>query len=259
MRLLLPTYTLLKREIVLFYRQKNRVIGALLQPLIFWLLIGSGMNASFSPSSFDDMSYIEFFFPGILLMIVLFTSIFSTISIIEDRKEGFLQGVLIAPVPRSGIVLGKVLGGTALGVFQALLFLLLLLTPLMSMKLTVSDFFALISILFFMGFGLTSLGTVIAWGMDSVQGYHAIMSVVLFPLWIFSGAVFPVEGTPAWLDWTMTLNPLTHGLALMRNSFDLGADLLPETTQSVVISTTYVIGFCFVNFMVAVWLVGRGK
>ena len=139
-RFVLSTYTLLKREIILFYRQKNRVIGALLQPLIFWLLIGSGMNASFSPSSSDSVSYTEYFFPGIILMIVLFTSIFSTISIIEDRKAGFLQGVLIAPVPRSGIVLGKILGGTILGLFQGLLFLLLLLTPLISMKLTVSGF-----------------------------------------------------------------------------------------------------------------------
>ena len=258
-RFILSTYTLLKREITLFYRQRNRLIGALLQPVIFWLLIGSGFNASFSPSRVSDVSYMEFFFPGIILMIILFTAIFSTISIIEDRKAGFLQGVVISPIPRSGIVLGKILGGTALGLLQGLLFLLLLLTPLVSIRLTVIGFISVVSVMFFLGFGITGLGTVIAWGMDSVQGYHAIMSVVLFPLWIFSGAVFPLEGTPGWLYWIMKLNPLTHGLDLMRRCFYLGSDQPSITLQVITISGTYLIAFCTINFIVAICMVRRRK
>ena len=258
-RLILSTYTLLAREVILFFRQKNRLIGALLQPFIFWLLIGSGFNASFSPSNIENVSYIEFFFPGIILMIILFTSIFSTIGIIEDRKEGFLQGVLIAPVPRSGIVLGKVLGGTCLGVMQGFLFMLLILTPLVSINMTIGGVFLVLGVMCILGFGITGLGTVIAWGMDSIQGYHAIMSVVLFPLWIFSGAVFPLEGTPVWLYWIMKLNPLTHGLDLMRQGFYLGSDQLIMGLKSTVISGAYLVTFSIFNFVLATWMVGKRR
>src|SRR5215203_1034479 len=122
---LLPALSLAKRELVRFLRQRNRIIGALATPVIFWLLIGGGMGSSFQASGPDGKNYMQFFFPGTVLMILLFTAIFSTISIIEDRREGFLQSVLVAPVPRMAIVLGKVLGGTVLAFGQALLFLLL--------------------------------------------------------------------------------------------------------------------------------------
>src|SRR5262249_13022961 len=124
--LLLPALSLCRRELVRFLRQRHRIIGALVTPLVFWLFIGGGMGRSitFGQSSTPE-SYIRFFFPGTLVMILLFTAIFSTISIIEDRREGFLQSVLVAPVSRSAIVLGKVLGGTVLASGQGLLFLLL--------------------------------------------------------------------------------------------------------------------------------------
>src|SRR3954452_3440995 len=124
--MLLPAVSLAKRELVRFLRQRNRVIGALATPVVFWLLIGAGMGRSFrAEGAPQDYGYLQFFFPGTVLMILLFTAIFSTISIIEDRREGFLQSVLVAPVPRMAIVLGKVLGGTVLAFGQALLFLLL--------------------------------------------------------------------------------------------------------------------------------------
>src|SRR6187397_3188458 len=110
-------YTLSLRELVRFFRQKNRVFGALGQPIIFWLLFGAGLRS-------NNLDYAHFF-PGTLVMILLFTAIFATISIIEDRREGFLQGVLVAPVPRWSIVMGKVLGGAAIAMLQGLLFLVL--------------------------------------------------------------------------------------------------------------------------------------
>jgi ABC-2 type transport system permease protein len=114
--LMLPALSLCKRELVRFLRQRHRIIGALATPLIFWLLIGAGMGRSFAvPGSAGGSNYMEYFFPGTIVMILLFTAIFSTISIIEDRREGFLQGVLVAPVSRMAIVLGKILGGTVLG------------------------------------------------------------------------------------------------------------------------------------------------
>src|SRR6478609_2726128 len=122
--LLLPAFTLWWREIVRFYRQKSRVVGVIASPLVFWLVIGSGFGTSFrTGDGLGQQHYLDYFYPGALIMIILFTSIFTMMSVIEDRKEGFLLSVLVAPVPRSAIVLGKVLGGTTLATIQGLIFL----------------------------------------------------------------------------------------------------------------------------------------
>ena len=120
-----PVFALWQRDMVRFLRQKNRIIGALGAPLVFWVLIGSGVGPGFRlPGWPADMTYLAYFFPGTVVLILLFTAVFSTISVIEDRREGFLQGVLVAPVAPEAIVLGKLLGGTTLAVGQALLFCL---------------------------------------------------------------------------------------------------------------------------------------
>src|SRR5213594_5129031 len=117
---------LLWREVIRFLRERNRVFGALLQPIMFWALFGSGLRASFHPPvAGGSVAYDEYFFPGVVVMILLFTAIFSTVSVIEDRREGFLQSVLVAPVSRMAIVLGKTLGGTILATGQGVIFLLL--------------------------------------------------------------------------------------------------------------------------------------
>src|SRR5579864_7976061 len=120
---LLPAFTLWWREIVRFYRQTARVIGVLASPLVFWLVIGSGFGTSFRAGGVGQQHYRDYFYPGVLIMIVLFTSIFTMMSVIEDRKEGFLLSVLVAPAPRTAIVLGKVMGGTTLATLQGLIFL----------------------------------------------------------------------------------------------------------------------------------------
>lgn len=217
--------TLAERELVRFFRQRNRVIGALGQPIIFWILFGSGLRSSFRPGGGGTatgagvgasaaLSYEEYFFPGVVVMIVLFTAIFATISIIEDRQKGFLQEVLIAPVPRGMVVLGKVLGGTILALIQAWLFLAL--APFAGISLTIVSFVAASLILLVLGFALTSLGVSLAWKMDSTQGFHAMMTVFLMPLWLLSGAFFPADGAPTWLAWVIAANPLTYGVAALR-------------------------------------------
>lgn len=218
MNLLLPTGTLVLRELRHFYREKSRVIGVIVQPFLFWLLIGSGLNASFNPVN-SDQSYMDYFFPGILLMVIMFTAIFSTFSIIEDRREGFLQGVLVSPAPRLAIVLGKVIGGALLGLAQGVLFLLLVLTPMIELSLGLVQVAVLIGWMLVVAALLTGLGVVMAWWMNSTQGYHSLMSVFLLPMWIFSGAAFPIAGAPHWLQIVMLANPLTHGLRLMRACF----------------------------------------
>ena len=123
-------------------------------------------------------------------MVVLFTAIFSTITIIEDRREGFLQSVVVAPVSRTSIALGKILGGTILSLLQAII--LLLLTPFIGITIDVTSFFIIFIVLFIVSFGLTGLGFLIAWRMESTQGFHAIMNLALMPMWLLSGAFFPI-------------------------------------------------------------------
>lgn len=210
--LLLPALSLCRRELVRFLRQRNRIVGALATPIVFWLLIGAGMGRSFRFEGLPSGgNYLQYFFPGTVLMILLFTAIFSTISIIEDRREGFLQSVLVAPVSKMAIVLGKVLGGAVLAFGQGLLFLLL--APLVGMHLTAGGFLAAAAVMFIVAFALTALGFCIAWRMSSTQGFHAIMNLFLMPLWFLSGALFPPQNAWGGLRWLMRLNPLSYGLA----------------------------------------------
>jgi ABC-2 type transport system permease protein len=269
----LPAWSLASRELVRFFRQRTRVVGALGQPFIFWVLFGAGLGGTFRAPAWAPagMSYQEYFLPGVAVLIVLFTAIFSTISIIEDRREGFLQAVLVAPLPRASIVLGKVAGGTALAVIQASLFLLLGpllwlvgLSPHMSFSLSIVDVGAIFAFLVLQGFALTGLGYVMAWPLDSTQGYHALMSVLLMPMWLLSGAFFPVPES-GWLAWVMWVNPLTYGVVgLQRILFahaeqaaaaggSTGQAGLPSVTACLAVTAI----FCVVAFVAAVWLTGR--
>ncbi len=216
---------LASREWVRFLRQRNRVIGAILTPVVFWLLLGGGMGDSFKAPGSDE-AYLTYFFPGMLLMVVLFTAIFATITLIEDRREGFMQGVLTAPVPRWSVVLGKVLGGGSLAAAQALL--LLVLSPLAGVSFGIVGF--LIAALFVIGlsFALVSLGVLLAWPMTSTQGYHVAMNLLLMPLWFLSGAVFPIGAAEfAPVRWLTYANPLTYGLAGLRSGLGSDASSLP--------------------------------
>jgi ABC-2 type transport system permease protein len=208
-------WSLARRELVRFFRQRHRVFGALGQPIIFWFLFSEGLKRS-------NLGYAHFF-PGTLVMILLFTAIFATISIIEDRREGFLQSVLVAPIPRWSMVLGKVLGGTLIALFQGVLFLALgWLWPSVAMTTSPLAVLGAVVLMFFIGLALTALGFALAWRMDSTQGFHAIMSVFLLPMWLLSGAFFP-HGEEGVLGWIVAVNPLTYGVAGLRRLLELGS------------------------------------
>lgn len=213
-------FTLWQRELVRFFRQRSRVVGALGSPAIFWLLLGSGFGESFRPAGSAPLvnGYLGYFYPGTLALIVLFTSIFSTISIIEDRHEGFLQGVLVAPVSRLDIVTGKLLGAATLATLQAAIFLLA--APVAVQTLTPGIVLNAIGVLIVLSISLSGLGFIVAWQFDSVQGFHAIMNLVLVPLWLLSGAAFPAVGAAPWVRTLMTANPLTYGVAALRHALN---------------------------------------
>ena len=252
----LAVATLWWREITRFRRQRSRVFGALGQPLVFWLLLGGGLSASFRPPGAPaDMDYLEYFYPGIMALVILFTAIFATISVVEDRREGFLQGVLVAPTSRASIVLGQALGGTTLALIQA--GLLLLLAPLAGVALSLGAVMAVIVVLFFLAFSLTNLGLIIAWRMQSTQGFHAIMNVILIPIWLLSGAFFPATGVPVWLVWIMHLNPLTYGMAALRRCLYLTQTTAAGTVPALAPALAVTVLFGAITLAAAIYTANR--
>ncbi len=246
----LPILSMWRREVVRFLRQRSRIVGALGTPIVFWLLIGSGLRDSFRvPGAADSTNYLEYAFPGTIVLILLFTAIFATISIIEDRREGFLQAVLVAPVPRSAIVLGKVLGSATLALGQAVLFLLL--APLLGVSLTLGSALAVLGVLAVMAVGLSALGFLIAWQMDSSQGYHSVMNLFLLPMWLLSGAFFPATGASGWLRWVMAVNPLTYGVAALRQVLYMGDGGGQAGLPSLPLSLGVMIGFSVLMVVLA--------
>src|ERR1700730_2034439 len=213
--------TLWLREITRFCRQRGRVIGSFLQPLVFWLLLGAGLNASFRPAGMPaNINYIQYLYPGFIVLVLLFTAIFATISTVEDRREGFLQSVLVAPLSRSTIVMGQALGATTLAWIPSCIFLVL--APFAGISLSVDAVVMSAAIMAIISFSLTCIGLVIAWRIESTQGFHAIMNLILIPIWLLSGAFWPIDAAPAWLQWTMRLNPLTYGVAALREALYAG-------------------------------------
>jgi ABC-2 type transport system permease protein len=245
--------SLAQRELVRFFRQRSRVLSALATPLLIWVLVGSGFAASFRPPGAPaEVGALEFFFPGMLLMIVLFTAIFATISIIEDRREGFLQSVLVAPVSRAGIVLGKMLGGTALALVQVLP--VLVVAPLVGLRATPTALVLAGVALAVVAFGLTGLGVAIAWRLDTIQGFHAIMNLFLMPMWMLSGALFPANGAPDWLRAVMAANPMTYALGALRRALYVGsqhADAAAAGTPPLALAFVVAVVFAVAMFAVA--------
>src|SRR5579863_2471693 len=235
----LPAATLWQRELVRFWRTKSRVMGVVASPLIFWLVIGYGSN---------DLAR---FYAGSLVLTVMFSAIFSTISIIEDRREGFLLSMLVSPAPRTSLVLGKILGSATLGWIQGLIFLAF--APLAGVKVAIGDVIPIVAAIFLISFTLTGLGFVIAWKMDSSAGFHAIMNLLLLPMWMVSGALFPMATAHGAIRAIMWCNPLTYSISLLNGLLGL-----PNATPGPLVSAAVTVGFGLV-LLVAAGLIASQK
>jgi ABC-2 type transport system permease protein len=220
----LPAATLWQRELVRFWRQKSRVMGVVASPLVFWLLIGYGSN---------DLAR---FYSGALVLTVMFSAIFSTISIIEDRREGFLLSMLVSPAPRTSMVLGKILGSATLAWIQGIIFLAF--APLAGVRIGMLDLILVIGAIFLIAFTLTGLGFVIAWRMESTAGFHAIMNLLLVPMWMISGSLFPMATAHGVIRAIMWINPLTYSISLLNYVLGL-PNATPGPLESVVVTAVF--------------------
>jgi ABC-2 type transport system permease protein len=229
---ILPAATLWQRELVRFWRQKSRVLGVVASPLVFWLLMGYGSN---------DLGR---FYAGALVLTVMFSAIFSTISIIEDRREGFLLSMLVSPAPRTSMVLGKILGAATLAWIQGLIFLAF--APLAGVRVGVEQVLLAAVAIFLVSFTLTGLGFVIAWKMDSTSGFHAIMNLLLVPMWMVSGSLFPMATAHGVIRAIMWANPLTYSISLLNGLLGL-----PNATPDPPTSAAVTLGFGLVLLIVS--------
>ena len=256
---MLAAGTIAKREIVRFLRQRSRIVGALAPPVLFWFLIGSGLGDTFRPEAApNDLTAFGYLFPGTLMLIVMFAAVFSTISIIEDRRAGFLQGVLVAPVPRSAIVLGKLFGGTILAAGQAIL--VLAAAPFVGIDVSVAGWLLAALVLVLSAFSFTGLGFLLAWRLDSTQGFHAIMNLFLMPMWLLSGALFPTSGAPTWLRVVMQANPMSHAVDALRFSLQGGAaDNWGIQLSSWTIAFSLCVAFAVLMLVASIWTASRPK
>jgi ABC-2 type transport system permease protein len=213
------TYIVWLRDIKRFWRDTPRRVGAFVQPLIYLFLLGTGLQAAFKVfGGGTNTRYIQFMFPGILGMTVLFTSVFSAISILWDREFGFLKEVLVSPVPRSSVAFGKIIGGASQAMIQATILLILMFFPFMygfSLD-TLFKALALIPLTLLLAIGMTSIGVAIASNMKSMEGFPMVMNFLLLPLFFLSGAMFPLQGLPGWMTFLTKINPLAYGVDMLR-------------------------------------------
>ena len=228
-------YIIWLRDVKRFWRDKSRIVGAVAQPTLFLFIIGTGLGQAFARGgkAYLGAEYIKFLYPGIIGMTILFASVFSAISIIWDREFGFLKEVLVAPISRSSVALGKALGGSTVAMLQGTI--MLVYAPLVGISLTAAMILKLWFLMFLISFSLTSMGIVIAARMKSMEGFQVIMNFLLMPIFFLSGAMFPLKNLPSWLSYLVRVDPLAYGVDALR-SVVIGVQQFPFALNVLVLT-----------------------
>ncbi len=246
-----PIYVICLREFIKFFREKSRLLGTLARPVLWLFVVGNGMGSLIKPQG--GFSYLQFIFPGMIGMTILFSSIFSSISIVWDREFGFMKEMLVAPISRLSIVIGKTISGTLISVAQAIIILVLI--PFLGIHLTLLQFFEVLAIAILVSFCITSLGILIAARLTSFDGFNIIMNFLVMPMLFLSGAMYPVTAMPAALRHLTLANPLTYGIdafkhVLLQNGapplgpeFPLTLDLFLVSAVSALMLTSAALSF----------------
>lgn len=222
-------YVIWLRELLRFVREPARIVGMVAQPLLYLILVGNGLAHGFQFRGTGGVNYLAFMFPGIVAMSVLFTSVFSAMSIVWDREFGFLKEVLVSPVPRAAIAIGKALGGTTIAVVQGAV--ILVLAPLVGISLRVGMYLGMLGVLALLALALNGLGILVASRMESMQGFQVVMNFLVMPLFFLSGALYPLKGMPTWLAALMQIDPVTYGVDALRHLVYAPGQILTALTQ----------------------------
>ncbi len=258
MMFLKTVYTIWYRDLLRFLRDRSRILSSLGQPLLFLVVFGNGLAPAVA-AGMGGVDFRAFLFPGILSMAVLFTAVFSAVSIVWDREFGFLKEVLVAPVSRTAVALGKVAGGSTTALIQGLL--IMLLAPLVGVRFNLVQVLTLIAMMIMLAATMTSFGILIAARMRSMEGFHMMMNFLLMPMFFVSGAFFPLRQVPLWMEWLARADPVAYGVDAMRQTALSG--LVPEpvlralTLHPLEINLLALMAFWMLFLIPAVWLFSR--
>jgi ABC-2 type transport system permease protein len=227
-------YIVWYRDLLRYWRDRVRAIVGLAQPLLFLIVFGAGLGSSLGGSfgaaggADGGLSYAQFVYPGVIGMAVLFSAIFGAMSIVWDREFGFLKEILVAPIDRSAVAIGKALGGATQAMIQGVI--LLVLAPVIGVTLDVGTVLLLLPFLFILAFALSAMGVALASRMKSMQGFQIVMNFLMMPMFFLSGSLFPLTGVPDWMAVLGRLDPVTYGMDPIRRIV-LGATLPPDAVN----------------------------
>ena len=226
-----------RRELIRFRTDRLRAITALIQPVLFLFVLGTGLSTLAGAGMPSGVSFKTFIYPGVLAMSVLFTAIFSAASIVWDREFGFLREILVAPVSRASIVIGKCLGGATIATFQGIVFLLL--AGFADVPYNPVLFVTLIGELLLLSFTLTAFGVMMAARIKQFQAFMALTQMLVLPLFFLSGALYPLTGLPAWLSVLTRIDPLTYIVGPMRHAVFSHLTIAPAFEQRLAPGVTW--------------------
>jgi ABC-2 type transport system permease protein len=225
-------YTIWLRENKRFVRYRSRIITSVVTPLLWLIIFGTGLGSAVRFGT-GAAGYQAFIFPGIIGQTILFTAVFSGVSVIMDRQYGFLKEILVAPISRPSIVFGKALGISTTAMIQGMV--LLLLSFIVAVPMTPIIFLESVGVILLISLGLSGLGLLISSFTDSMEGFNLIMSFIVLPIFLLSGALFPITGLPSWLQVAVYINPLTYGVDALRNII-LNEAVLPLYVDVIVVA-----------------------
>ena len=253
-------YTIWYRDLLRFWHDKMRMVGSIALPLLFLFVFGSGLSSRMGMLE-EGVNFAQFIFPGIIAMTVMMTSFMAGVSIVWDREFGFLKEVLVAPISRVSVAIGKALGSATVALLQGLL--ILLFAPLIGVSFSFGTVLALLPLMFLLAGAMGSLGILLATRIRSMEAFQAIMQMLMFPMIFLSGVFFPMQGLPSWMSVLVKLNPATYGVAPIRQVI-LGTS--PDSPFNIVIfghtmsiwdNIMVLTGFGAVMILLAMWSFGN--
>ena len=245
MTVLRTIYIVWWRDVIRFWRDRVRLLASLAQPLLYLVIFGSGLSSALGGglSGAGGVSYTQFIYPGVISMTILFSSIFGAMSIVWDREFGFMKELLVAPIARSSVAIGKTLGSTTQSLVPAVI--LLVLAPFVGVTFTVASFLQLLALMVVLAFGLSAFGVAIASRMKSMQGFQVVMNFLMMPMFFLSGALFPLVGLPLWMTVLTRVDPASYGIdpirrtvlgrAAERTAMTIGDRIVPIGIEALVV------------------------